>query len=1393
MTDTIRHVMVRPGEYHDSVTLLRASQAAAEVAGVTAAQIAMATPLNRELAAGLGFDVPDASPNDLLVTVAAVDGAAVEGALAAMTTALRPRRAPDGTAAGPAPRSVRAACAAAPDASLVAISTPGHAALAPAMDAVAAGRHVFLFSDNVPLQHEIALKDAAARAGVLVMGPDCGTAIVGGVALGFANVLRAGVSDGSTGGPAVGVVAASGTGAQHLTCLLDDAGVRVSQVIGVGGRDLSGPVGGRATLAALDLLDRDPATDHIVLVSKPPDPRVADRIEAAVAGLETPVSTVLLGPGRPDITAGVEGVLAAVGATVPAWASWTAEAPAAPAPGALRGLFGGGTLADEAMLVVGDSAGPVRSNIPLRPGLALPAGAVVRGLPQLRGLGSVVLDLGDDAFTVGRPHPMIDPSMRLQLLAEQAGDADVSVVLLDVVLGHAADPDPAAAFAPAIRSAIDHAAAAGRSLHVVVSLCGTAEDPQDRELQAGALRAAGASVYASNAAAARAAAALAGGHPLASDPAVGVHGSTPPAAPAGAGDAARAPGAVEIDGNLLEPPPAVITVGVALFEDALRDQGVPVTVVDARPSAVIESDASGRLRTALDAVLLDERRLAANAEAAARMLAVRARLVDVRPAHEALGLQPGEFCHAGPPIGWARASGPLRGALIGALLFEGMAADEPAAVAMLEAGQGISLSPCHERHAVGPMAGVISPSMWLFELADEATGARSWCSLNEGLGKVLRYGAYGPEVIARLRWMADVLGPALALAVRATGGVDITAIVGQMLQMGDEGHNRNRAGTLMLLRELLPSLISSGLPADDLAEVARFVAGNDHFFLNLVMPAGKLMGDAAAGIAGSTIVTAMCRNGTDFGVRVSGTGDEWFTGPAQYPEGLFLPGFGPDDANPDIGDSAIAETVGHRRDVDGRRARHRAVRRRHGARRAGHDAADVRDHRGRKPGIRDPGARVPWRTHGNRRRPRTGLGGAAADQHGNGRARRRRRAGRRRARHAADGVLHRRDPRSGRSGRTGPAVTPRRAAGPMLDRRALNRALLARQLLLDRAEMPAEEAIGYLVGLQAQKPDHPHLALWSRLRGHTTGAVDALIDDRRAVRVAAMRSTIHLLTADDALRLRPVIQPVLDRELSGQKVFRSIDTVDMTAVAARGRELCLERPLTFRALGQALAGEFPTADPHALAIAVRNHVSLVQMPPRGRWRASGPLTHEPIEKYLGAPEVAGTTLADVIPRYLRAFGPASAADVGAWSGLQRIQPVLDGVADQLVTFTDERGRTLVDVPDGLLPTDADPPKVRLLPEYDNALLSHADRTRVVSDEMRRAAIALPNGAVDGSVLVDGFGVGIWSGRREPGAETVTFSTLRPLTARERRAVEREALAMLDFASPGDSHRVEFAT
>lgn len=359
-------------------------------------------------------------------------------------------------------------------------------------------------------------------------------------------------------------------------------------------------------------------------------------------------------------------------------------------------------------------------------------------------------------------------------------------------------------------------------------------------------------------------------------------------------------------------PTAVVNVGADLLADAVADQAVPVTRVDWRPPmAGTEAD--------LATVAADPRRREANERALAAMLGVTATLVDVVPASEALGLEAGQFLHAGPPIEWERASGPLRGALMGGAAFEGLVEDPEEAVALFESGSNVSLEPCHHRSTVGPMAGVVTPSMWMFVLEDPATGRRTYCSLNEGLGKVLRYGAYGPEVLARLRWMSEVLGPLLQAAVRAQASagadpVDVTGILTQMLQMGDEAHNRNRAGTLMLLRDLSPAMVSAidgrGFDGADVAAALRFIGGNDHFFLNLAMPACKLALDAARGIEGATMVVAMARNGTDFGIQVAGTGDEWFTGPAQLADGLFLGDYGPEDANPDIGDSAITETAG---------------------------------------------------------------------------------------------------------------------------------------------------------------------------------------------------------------------------------------------------------------------------------------------------------------------------------------------------------------------------------------------------------------------------------------------------------------------------------------------------
>lgn len=301
---------------------------------------------------------------------------------------------------------------------------------------------------------------------------------------------------------------------------------------------------------------------------------------------------------------------------------------------------------------------------------------------------------------------------------------------------------------------------------------------------------------------------------------------------------------------------------------------------------------------------------AANREAIAAVHAVRPKLVDVRPAREAIGfLASGRrLLHAGPPIAIEDMADPVRGALIGACLLEGWAATPEAAAQLLDSG-AVEVAPCHHHHAVGPMAGVVAPSMPVVVVTDpEHTGTRcAYATLNEGLGKALRFGAYDADVLARLRWMGGTLGPVLSEVLHQAGPIDLTALIAQGLTMGDEGHNRVVATTSLLARRLAPVLAGLGARG---VEVMRFLADNDHFALNISMASAKLAVDTAAGWPGSTLVTAMARNGVEFGLRVAATGDRWFTAPVGPADGLFFPGYGPADANPDLGDSAITETLG---------------------------------------------------------------------------------------------------------------------------------------------------------------------------------------------------------------------------------------------------------------------------------------------------------------------------------------------------------------------------------------------------------------------------------------------------------------------------------------------------
>jgi FdrA protein len=465
---------VRRGFYADSVALMRISRGVCALAGVEEASLMIGTPSNRELLEGSGLiddEGRQAQADDLVIAVRAGDRAV---ALAALDQAEKMLAGGQAGAAGSGVTTVRrfaAALEALPLANLALISVPGEFAAAEARRALERGLHVMMFSDNVSVADEIALKHLALEKGLLLMGPDCGTALIGGVPVAFANAVPRGD---------VGLISASGTGLQEVSCLLARAGRGISHGIGVGGRDLSEEVGGVMTLAALEALEADPATKHIVIISKPPAKDVAAKIEARVARSAKPVTLCLLGSGGMTLSAAAEAVLGHPFADGPAPAVQARK-------GWLRGLYSGGTLCNEAQIVLMGAGIGVSSNVPV-PGAAETA--------KLEAAAHTLIDLGDDEYTRGRPHPMIDPELRNALLAKTLADPAVGVVLLDLVIGYGAHADPAGLIAQTI------AAAPRNHPVVVVSITGTDADPQGYSRQAAKLIAAGVLVAGSNARAA---------------------------------------------------------------------------------------------------------------------------------------------------------------------------------------------------------------------------------------------------------------------------------------------------------------------------------------------------------------------------------------------------------------------------------------------------------------------------------------------------------------------------------------------------------------------------------------------------------------------------------------------------------------------------------------------------------------------------------------------------------------------------------------------------------------------------------------------------------------------------------------------------------------------------
>ncbi len=536
---------IRRGTYYDSVVLMQLQRALVALPGVQDAGVVMATPANKDLLAQSGLLVDaagPAGPDDLLIAVRADSGAQALGALAEVDSLLARRR--TATADDYRPKSLAAAVKQLPEANWVLVSVPGRFAADVAREALTLGKHVFLYSDNVSLEDEIALKRDAQAKGLLVMGPDCGTAIVNGIGLGFANRVRRG---------RVGLVAASGTGLQATASRIDALGGGISHALGTGGRDLNAEVGGIAASQAIDLLARDPETAVIVLISKPPAPEIATRLIAQAAHCGKPVVINFIGYPAPGTAIGpvhLHNALEAAGEA--AWRlSQKAEAPrtgpSLHGTGFVRGLFSGGTLAYETVQILQSTLYPLYTNTPIRPEQTLP--------DPLRSQAHTILDLGGDEFTVGRLHPMMDNDLRLRRLAQEAADPEVGLILLDLVLGEGAHPDPASELAPAI-AACKHSRPA---LDIVVAVVGTEADPQHLGEQMERLSAAGAHCQRGIGAIASQIAAA--------------YASSPPATGQG------------VDPGVLAAPLAAINVGVESFFDSLKAQGAACVQVDWKPPA----------------------------------------------------------------------------------------------------------------------------------------------------------------------------------------------------------------------------------------------------------------------------------------------------------------------------------------------------------------------------------------------------------------------------------------------------------------------------------------------------------------------------------------------------------------------------------------------------------------------------------------------------------------------------------------------------------------------------------------------------------------------------------------------------------------------------------------
>lgn len=513
--------------------------------------------------------------------------------------------------------------------------------------------------------------------------------------------------------------------------------------------------------------------------------------------------------------------------------------------------------------------------------------------------GNIVVDLGDDAYTQGKPHPMIDPAKRIECMQEAVDDETTGAVLLDIMLGYGSHEDMAGALLPTIRELKAKAENAGRKVFFIATVCGTRRDYQGYDEAVHKLREAGVIVCENNKLACRTAIRAIGRDFVEPEKEVRVK------------EVVDAPKGVPSEKlrALLSEKPKIINVGLKSFAEVVEQFGCEVVQYDWMPPAGgnVELIKVLNFLRHYDGLDIDE----ANREVIAKVVASQPVIIDNVRAKEVIPeLNTGKvILHAGPPVAYENMPDPMQGSCVGAVLFEEWADNEADARKLLESGE-IHFIPCHHVKAVGPMGGITSPNMAVFVVKNMTDGNEAYCTMNEGIGKVLRFGAYSEEVVDRLRWMRDILGPTLGKAIRKLGGIAVNPLIAKAIAMGDEFHQRNIAASLAFLKEVAPTITKIEMDEKDRYDVIKFLSDTDQFFLNIMMATGKAVMDAARTIERGTIVTAMCRNGYEFGIRIAGMGDQWFTGPVNTPQGLYFTGYDGEDACPDMGDSAITETVG---------------------------------------------------------------------------------------------------------------------------------------------------------------------------------------------------------------------------------------------------------------------------------------------------------------------------------------------------------------------------------------------------------------------------------------------------------------------------------------------------